>query len=98
MHDACQLRVVRGTARVSLARKVPHGIHAREFDTAVFIDGRRNYVERVTTKGREPRLNERVQCNILLLLCFWEKGNGWVVQVGIADLIPKCLRLIPRSF
>jgi len=35
---------------------VPHGIHAREFGTAVFIDGRRNYVERVTTKGREPRL------------------------------------------
>jgi hypothetical protein len=56
MHDACQLRVVRGTARISLARKVPHGIHAREFGTAVFVDGRRNYVESVTTKGREPRL------------------------------------------
>ena len=31
---------------------------------------------------------------IVALVC-GKKRNGWVAHVGIADLIPKCLRLIP---
>jgi hypothetical protein len=35
-----------------------------------------------------------MQHPIVALVC-GKKRNGWVAHVRIADLIPKCLRLIP---
>ena len=34
--------------------------------------------------------------HLIVALVSGKKKNGWVAHVGIADLIPKCLRLILR--
>ena len=36
--------------------------------------------------------------HLIVALVSGKKKNGWVAHVGIADLIPKCLRLILRPF
>jgi len=36
--------------------------------------------------------------HLIVVLVPGKKRNGWVAHVGIADLIPKCLRLVSHSF
>jgi hypothetical protein len=35
--------------------------------------------------------------HLIVALVSGKKRHGWVAHVGIADLIPKCRRLIPWS-